>query len=99
MAADVNVILLAAEGLEEAEHDLHRMIFAAQGLDLPPLERLASPKGQRPSADQIKAWARVVNAQMAAKKRAAKSEKERKLTRDGGGAPPRKSKRRPRTAR
>ena len=94
----MNVILLAVEGLEEAEHDLHATIYGAQGIKLPPLKRAADP-GQRASPEQIRAWAKGVNARMAARKRAAKGPKAEKLTRPGGGAPPRRSRGKGKTER
>lgn len=94
----MNVVQLAVEGLEEAEHDLHTMIFASQGLKLPPLKRIADG-GQRASAEQIKAWASAVNARIRGRKKAAKGGKGSKLARPGGGAPPRRSRGKGRTER
>lgn len=62
------------------------MIFASQGLKLPPLKR-PDLTGQRASAEQIKGWAKAVNARMAARKRTKTA------------SPPRPKRRPPKTAR
>jgi hypothetical protein len=92
MATEIPVILLALEGVEEREHHLFTMIFAAAGHQLPPLPRKRIQ--QRPSAEAIKGWAAAVNARLAANKRAKAARaagKPEPQVRPGGGAPARKS--------
>jgi hypothetical protein len=94
MATEIGLIRLALDGVEEREHQLFTVIFAAQGHVLPPLER--NRPDQRVSAEQIKGWAAAINARMAANRRAkeaAKGGKAAPTVRPGGGAPPRPSKR------
>lgn len=98
LEADIHLIQLALEAVEEAEHHRFMMMFAAAGKKLDPLKRLEPPK-QRPSADQIKAWVSAINKRRAARQKAAgKAEGGEKLKRPGGGRPPRPS-RGPKNAR
>lgn len=70
LATDIHVIQLALEGVEERDHKLFTMIFAANKLELPPLPRLRpKAQGQRASSAQIKAWAAAQNARVRAGQR------------------------------
>jgi hypothetical protein len=100
MATEIPLILLALEGVEEREHHLFTMIFAAAGHQLPPLPR--NRVQQRPSAEQIKGWASAVNARLAANKRAKAAKaagKPSPTVKPGGGAPARRSRGPAKTAR
>lgn len=96
MNSPLDLVRLALEAVEERDHHGFTMLFAAQGLQLPPLPR-NRPK-QVASAEQIKGWAAAVNARLAANKKAKASRKGAKNAeekgvevRPGGGSPPRPS--------
>jgi hypothetical protein len=97
LATEIGTIRLALEGVEEREHQLFTMIFASQGLVLPPLPR--NRPQQRATAEQIKGWAAAVNARFAANRRAKAAAKGGPKVRPGGGAPPRPSRKTPKNRR
>ncbi len=69
MAADVNAILLAREGLQERDHALFTAIYGAAGIKLPPLhEEQPIPETLKAG---VRAWARQHNARFAAERTAA----------------------------
>lgn len=88
--ADIHMIQLALEAVEERDHHGYMMAFAAAGKKLDPLERMRPPK-QRPSAEQIRGWVAAVNARQRLRKREKAGEGGTKLKRPGGGRPPRPS--------
>lgn len=95
--ADIHLIQLALEAVEERDHHGYMMLFASAGKKLDPLKRMLPPR-QRPSAEQIKGWAAAVNARARLRKREKAAGGGTTLKRPGGGRPPRPS-RPPKTAR
>lgn len=79
----MNSILIAWEGLQEADHELATAIFTANGKKLPPLRpEKASPQALSAS---IRQWARDHNKRFAAQ-RTAEAARERAIERAGARA-------------
>lgn len=64
MAADVNAILIAWEGLQEADHEMATYIYGAQGIKMPPL-RKAEKADHLTIAAGVRDWARQHNKRFA----------------------------------